>query len=94
MSSDWKFVPITLRQTILCCGIYSVLKFRHLELFVKDHTIKSLEIENFPLNGKSVFDCKERTLCPWPGCFGIVGLTYSRGEDSHKFISGVKGLEE
>lgn len=56
-------------KDISCRGIFSVLKFSHLELFLKDHTIKSFETVHFTFNGKSVFDCKDGTLCPWPGCF-------------------------
>lgn len=77
-------------KNISCSRIFSVLKFCHLELFLKDHTIKSFEMENFCFNRKSVFDCKDGTLCPWQGGTWSVGLTYSRGWDSSKFISGRK----
>ena len=32
---------------------------------LKDHTIKSFEIENFPFNGKSVFHHKDGTQHAW-----------------------------
>ena len=63
--------------------MFAILKFSHLELFLKDHTIKSFEIENFPFNGKSVFDCKDgKIICfaHGEGTAGICSYVTYKGE--------------
>ena len=83
LRNEWKCIQCTIKWKcfgpwpgIICqLDLFQRPKFNQLGFFFffplffcKSHLFQPSERKRFPFNGKSVFDCKDGTLRPWPGC--------------------------